>query len=632
MCGIVAIVNGDQKPAGLQIVQQMSDIIAHRGPDAAGLWSHDNVAFGHRRLSIIDLSEGGKQPMHTPDGRYTIAYNGEIYNFVALRTELAALGEHFSSRSDTEVLLRAISRWGIQRAASRLNGIFALVVYDQLERKLLIARDRYGIKPLYYCNVGNVMLFASEAKAFSAHPSFSANIDPEGLVEYLTFQNFISDRTLIKNVRMFPAGHTASLNCNAPIEMKTQEYWDFRFEDESDVRSPEDMKSELLHLFQQAVSRQLISDVEVSSYLSGGMDSGSITAVAAGLLPKLRTFTCGFDLTSASGNELTFDERGPAERMSYLFDTEHYEVVLKAKDMERAFSKIVYHLDEPRVGQSYPNYYVAGLASKFGKVVLGGTGGDELFGGYPWRYYQGAGARNLREFSDQYFPVWERLIPQKQMSSVLAPIWQDVKHIDVRDMFNSVLKQHPVDFAHPSACLNLALYFEAKTFLHGLLVVEDKLSMAHGLESRVPFLDNDLVDFALKIPASAKVGNLQQAALANQSKRSGEASSPAFKKSNDGKLLLRSMMEELLPKEITEAQKQGFSAPDSSWFRKESAPFVKKQLLNADAPIFKSIDYDAVTPMLNSHFDGGDNKRLLVWSLLSVNEQMEQNLHQSDRA
>lgn len=621
MCGIVAIINKSGEPGSTTLARQMSDVLRHRGPDGEGQWARDNVALGHRRLSIIDLTDGGSQPMQTADGRFTLSYNGEIYNFQDLKLELKAQGVKFVSRSDSEVVLQAIAHWGIQAAASRFNGIFALVCYDSLEKTLLVARDRYGIKPLYVCQTPDHIFLASEVKAFKGHPAFSAKMDAEGLVEYFTFQNFLSRRTLFAGVTMFPAGHTACIRCADNCQVDTEEYWDFRFEEPEGQANHEDMKSELLFLFEQAVSRQMVSDVGVSCYLSGGMDSGSITAVAAGLTPKMRTFTCGFDLTSATGAELNFDERRLAERMSYLFGTEQYEVVLKSGDMERAIPDLVYHLDEPRVGQSYPNYYVAGLASRFGKVVLGGTGGDELFGGYPWRYYQAVGAHDLDEFCERYFGFWQRMIRKEQMQAVFAPVWGEVKHVDTFEIFRSVLERHPVDFRDPSSSLNLALYFEAKTFLHGLLTVEDKLSMAHSMESRVPFLDNDLVNFAMRIPGHTKVRDLHKVASMNRQNRElGTEGIRQFQKTNDGKLLLRQMMADLLPGDIVEAQKQGFSAPDASWFRGESVDYVKKSLLRDDAGIYAFLDRDAVGGMLDDHLAGRENRRLLVWSLLCVNE------------
>ena len=242
----------------------------------------------------------------------------------------------------------------------------------------------------------------------------------------------------------------------------------------------------------------------------------SITALAAMQLPYMKTFTTGFDLNSASGIELGFDERAQAEHMSYLFKTEHYEMVLKAGDMERVMPRLARHIEEPRVGQSYPNFYTAQLAGKFVKVVLSGAGGDELFGGYPWRYYRAVVNDDFDHYIDKYYAFWHRLIPNTVIQQVFAPIWGDVKHVWTRDIFRDVFSEHADRLTRPEDYINHSLYFEAKTFLHGLLVVEDKLSMAHGLETRVPFLDNDLVDFAMRVPVSMKLGNLGDVVKLNE--------------------------------------------------------------------------------------------------------------------
>ena len=235
------------------------------------------------------------------------------------------------------------------------------------------------------------------------------------------------------------------------------------------LRTEQEYYEELDFLFKQAVKRQLVSDVPVGAYLSGGIDSGAITAIAAKQLPWMTSFTCGFDLHSASGIELGFDEREKAEYMSYLFKTEHYEMILKAGDMERVMPKLIHHLEEPRVGQSYPNYYIAQLASKFVKVVLAGTGGDEFFGGYPWRYYRAVVNDNFEDYIDKYYLFWQRLIPNKSIKKVFAPVWDEVKHIWTRDIFRDVFKRHAGTLEKPEDYVNHSLYFEAKTFLHGLL-------------------------------------------------------------------------------------------------------------------------------------------------------------------
>lgn len=615
MCGIAGILNLDGGPASPAVLVRMSETIIHRGPDGQGHWNDGPVGLAHRRLAIIDLSPAGHQPMQSACGRYVLTYNGEIYNFRELRAELETRGYQFRSRSDTEVVLYALSEWGTQ-ALSRFNGMFAFALWDRQEKVLTLARDRYGIKPLYYAVIGKTLVFGSEIKALLAHPEVKANINLPGLLEYFTFQNFFTSDTLFRDVKLLPAGSLMRLRPGYPVP-EVERYWDFRFVEPAMPRSDEDYLEELDYLFQQAVSRQLVSDVDVGSYLSGGMDSGSITAAAARQLPFMRTFTCGFDLSSASGVELNFDERCAAERMSYLFKTEHYEMVLKAGDMERVLPKLAWHLEEPRVGQSYPNYYISQLASKFNKVVLAGTGGDELFGGYPWRYYRAVVNDDFEHYIDKYYSFWQRLIPNKQLQRVFAPVWDEVKHVWTRDIFRDVFHEHAERLTRPEDYVNHSLYMEAKTFLHGLLVVEDKLSMAHSLETRVPFLDNDLVEFAMRLPTRLKLGNLDEVVRLNENDPGAKATK-YFQKTRDGKMLLRQMMGRHIPQEVVEREKQGFSAPDASWFKGESIEYVRRTLMNGNARIYDFMDRAVVRDLISEHLDGRENRRLLIWSLLNV--------------
>jgi asparagine synthase (glutamine-hydrolysing) len=617
MCGVAGIIELGGDAVSPAILQRMTDAIAHRGPDGEGHWIEGPVGLGHRRLAIIDLTPSGHQPMISADHRYVITYNGEIYNFRELRAELQASGHWFRSQSDTEVLLHALAHWGAD-ALARLNGMFALALWDRKERRLLLARDRYGVKPLYVATQGGRILFASEQKAILAHPLFQRKLDKPALLEYFTFQNIFTDRTLLEDIQLLPAGHYATLVPDKPsARLERRRYWDYRFREPDAPRRKEDYAEELNRLFKQAVNRQLISDVELGTYLSGGMDSGSITAVAAQSFPNLKSFTCGFDLSSASGIELSFDERAKAEAMSARFKTEHYEMVLKAGDMERCLPKLAYHLEEPRVGQSYPNYYAAHLASKFVKVVLSGGGGDELFGGYPWRYYRAVVNQDFEHYIDQYYVFWQRLIPNTVLSKVFAPIWGDVKHVWTRDIFRDVFLTHDNELDRPEDYINHSLYFEAKTFLHGLFVVEDKLSMAHGLESRVPFMDNDLVEFAMQCPVNLKLNNLAEVVRLNEND-AGNKAGMYFQKTSDGKQILRDVMSSYIPDQIAKAEKQGFSSPDASWFKGESIEFVKRKLLNADARIYQFLDRGSVLQLVQQHLDGRENRRLLIWSLLNA--------------
>ena len=622
MCGVTGVISLRGEAVSPVLLKRMTDAIAHRGPDGEGQWIEGPVGLGHRRLAIIDLSPAGHQPMLASNYRYVLSYNGEIYNFRELRTELEALGYWFRSQTDTEVVLNAFAAWGTE-ALTRFNGMFAFALWDRQEQRLLLARDRYGIKPLYYSLTSDYLLFGSEQKAMLAHPGAPRSIDKAALLEYFTFQNIFTDRTLLENIRLLPAGHYGWFDLRLPqAGLQLTQYWDFNFREPTEKASIEEYREELDRLFVQAVNRQLVSDVELGCYLSGGIDSGSITAVAARSHPYIKTFTCGFDLHSASGLELAFDERAKAEHMSYHFKTEHYEMVLKAGDMERCLPKLAYHLEEPRVGQSYPNYYAAKLASKFVKVVLSGAGGDELFGGYPWRYYRAVNNDNFENYIDKYYQFWQRLVSNSELKQLFAPIWPDVSHVWTRDIFRDVFQQKASELTTPEDYINHSLYFEAKTFLHGLLVVEDKLSMAHSLESRVPFLDNDLVDFAMRCPVALKLNNLKEVVRLNENEP-GNKTSSYFQKTKDGKQILRDVMGRYIPEDISKAEKQGFSAPDASWFKGDSINFVEQRLLAGSTRLDQFFDSSAYRKYVHQHMAGQENRRLLIWSLLSTEQYLK---------
>ncbi len=660
MCGIVGALSLNRPSIDITYAKPMADKIAHRGPDDAGyLFVHTGVRelkrgsfyhnltdyqfksiedmlpaiespsvqtelmlynydlyMGHRRLSILDISRAGHQPMSDLSKNIWIAYNGEIYNFKEIREKLEKLGHRFKSSTDTEVIIYAYLEWGID-CIKEFNGMFAFSLYDNFKKKFYLVRDRYGIKPLYYhISSENTIIYASEIKSILEYKDYKTEVDKEALLEYFTFQNIFTNKTLHKDIQILEAGHYFEIDLESK-KIDKIEYWDFDFSEPLELKDEREYIEELDRLFNQAVKRQLVADVPIGSYLSGGMDSGSITAIASehfrGSNDYLKTFTVGFDLSSASGMELTFDERAKAEYMSYKFKTEHYEMVLKSGDMERCMADFAYHLEEPRVGQSYPNYYASKLASKFVKVVLSGAGGDELFAGYPWRYYRATKNKDFEAYIDKYYSFWKRLIDNKDVRKVFSPILNDVQDIWTRDIFANVFKT-PSSLQTPEEYINHSLYFEAKTFLHGILVVDDKLSMAHSLETRVPFLDNDLVDFAQKVPVNMKLGNLKKVM------RMDENEIGKMHKTNDGKILLRKAMSKYIPKDIHTAVKQGFSSPDNSWFKGESIDFVKSKILNEKANIYNYMDREAVNRLVNEHLSGEKNRRLFVWSLLNFEE------------
>ncbi len=613
MCGILGILNQDGQKIDASLVGKLTETMVHRGPDGSDVWCDGAVGFGHRRLAVIDLSDKAAQPMRDSSTGTTITYNGELYNYKELQTELQHLGHTFYSRSDTEVVLRSYIEWGID-CLKRFNGHFAFGIWDPATQQVFLARDRFGTRPLYYTQAGNTFVFASEIKAILAHPSISADVDPYALDEYFTFQNIFSDRTMFAGIRLLPAGSFATVSGNQPISVNR--YWDFDFQNPEKM-SPDEAEEELYRLFAQAVQRQLVSDVPVGSYLSGGMDSGSITAVARQNLGRLTTFTGGFDLSSASGLELGFDERAQAELMSNQLKTEHYEMVLHAGDMEHVMPELTYHLEDPRVGQCYPNYYVARLASKFVTVVMSGVGGDELFAGYPWRYYRQMANPGFDDYTRSYYSFWQRLVSDQDKQSLFTgPVYRSMDGHFTFDVFKDVIEPVRFDVASPDTMVNASLYFELKTFLHGLLLVEDKVSMAHGLETRAPFLDNDLVDFALGLSVSSKLANLDRVVEIVDENDVGRRQRQTVP-SGDGKQILRRAMGRLIPDTIVDRKKQGFSAPDASWFRGESIDYINKLLRNPSARIYDYLEPTFVGQKLDEHTFGKVNHRLFVWSLIS---------------
>ena len=615
MCGIAGVLDRRGAGVALPLLKRMSDAIAHRGPDDEGQFVDGPVGLANRRLSIIDPSPAGHMPMASRDGNLVITYNGEVYNFKELAADLERLGYSFRSGTDTEVILHAYDAWG-PSAVERFNGMFGLAVWDRRKQELFLARDRYGIKPLYYTEAGPRFVFGSEIKAILRHDAVSARVSAPHLLEYFTFQNLFTDGTLFEGIKLLKPGHHLTVSAGGG-PLRPVKYWDFDFsEPNGGSESAEEYAEELDRLFRQAVKRQLVSDVPVGAHLSGGMDSGSITAVAAQQLPYLNTFTVGFDMTSSLGLEQGNDERTKAERMSYQFKTEHYEAVLKAGDMERCMPALMWHLEDPRVGQSYPNYYVARLASKFVKVVLGGSGGDELFAGYPWRYYRAVVNDDFEHYIQKYYRFWHRLIPNQLMPGFFrGDVWSQIDGLQTIDIFRSGFPEAEAP-SSPEEYVNHSLYFEAKTFLHGLFLVEDKLSMAHSLENRVPFLDNDLVDFAQRVPVRLKLRDLESVVRLDENEP-GVKTQRYFEKTRDGKLLLRDVMRRYVSGEITDQVKQGFSGPDSSWFRGDSIEYVRRELLSPNASIYEFLDPDGVRPLVEEHLEGKENRRLLLWSLLS---------------
>ena len=615
MCGILGIYNLDGSSVSKDSIIEMGNQLNHRGPDGEGIFVQNKIGFVHKRLAILDPSENGQQPMHSKDGKWVVVFNGCIYNFKELRDELIQKGHHFQSESDTEVIVEGLAAYGTS-FFERFNGMFAIGAWNTEEEKLYLSRDRYGIKPLYYWFNGKTLVFASEIKGIIKHPDYEMGVDLDALNEYFTFQNIFSYNTLFKGVNMLPPANTAVVDRKTTF-VKHNSWWDYDFSKTDDVMSFSDAKEKIKGLFEQAVTRQMVADVPVGAYLSGGMDSGSIASVAAKQVDRLATFTCGFDMNEVTGREANFDERRDAELMANHLKTEQFEQVMNAGDIRWSLPKLVYHLEDLRVGMSYPNYYISRLASKFVKVCLQGTGGDELFGGYPWRYYKVFDSLSQEDFFDQYYDFWQRLVPLEEKSKLFSKEVLDQIDLNApRQVFERVFTFNDnLKYDTPQDHINNSLYFEIKTFLPGLFLVGDKLAMAHGLEERFPFMDNDLVDFAMQIPVEHKLGDLTREI--DKIDENTEAKKKAYREYDDGKNILRKAMQDYIPKQIIDRKKQGFSAPDESWYRGENAIYIKEMLLQSETVCTEFINKRYIEKIVNEHLNEGKNHRLLIWSFLN---------------
>lgn len=588
-------------------------MLAHRGPDGAGLFTAGHIGLAHRRLSIIDLRPTAGQPMHSPDARWTLVFNGEIYNHLELRRELEQDGWQFRTRSDTEVLLAGCAVWGIRKMVLRINGMAAFALWDEQTSTLHLVRDRFGVKPLYIWRSGNRLAFASEIKAFLAHPDFAVRINKSALREYFTFQNVFRSHTMFQGVEQLGAGTILSVRRDGETLDK---YWDFDFS-RPEAIDGEEAVQELKGLMAAAVRRQLISDVPVGAYLSGGLDSGAIVSLAAPEIPRMQTFTAGFEMSRVYGSEANFDERRAAELVANANGTEHYQQVINAGDIRWAMPRVVWHLEDLRLGMSYPNYYIARLASKFVKVCMSGAGGDELFGGYPWRYYRVFRSLDRDDFLKNYYVFWQRLTTEADRRDMFGLAETDDD--EMFGIFSSVFSDiNRLPSASPEDHISASLYFECKTFLSGLLLVGDKLSMASGLEERFPFLDNDLVDFAQRLPVGHKLSDLgQMLSIDEDAVMKKLLADAAF---NTGKSCLRRALADVVPEEVITRKKQGFSSPEASWYRGENADYVKDMLLSGELASGDYVAPDFIRRVVAEHMGGEKNNRLLIWSLLSFEQ------------
>jgi asparagine synthase (glutamine-hydrolysing) len=551
MCGI-SVIAGVTKPGA---IEAMVRAIEHRGPDATSSHAADGCALGHARLSIIDLSTGD-QPMADATGRWWIAFNGEIYNFQLLRDELARAGHHFRTHSDTEVLLLGYQEWGTA-LLDKLRGMFALAIWDNEEHELFAARDLFGEKPLYFAQIGDGIVLASEIKAIAASGLVPRVVDPESIDAFLANGYVPPDRTIFRDVQTLPPAHYLVWK-NGTV--RVSRYWSPQLEPQS--MSLADAAEQVRVLLRQAVQRQMIADVPVGAFLSGGLDSSTIVALMSEVASQpVKTFSVGF---GALINELPY-ARAVADR----YHTEHHEIDLGEPDVASLIERMVRVYDEPFADNSHiPTFLVSEFARRYVKVVLSGDGGDELFGGYWWY-----APLMLSERIPLALLQWvvlrsmslalrhrNRALLARSHAAGLAARWDDVWTRDImsQTVFRAAARQQmwgdrrvpsfePGGSFKPPAStkgLNRAFYFDLTSFLPGdILVKVDRAAMAHGLETRAPFLDRDLVEFALTIPAELKV-------------RGAET-----------KVVLREACNDLWPESLHNRPKQGFGSPITHWLK-----------------------------------------------------------------
>ncbi|HET9790421.1 MAG TPA: asparagine synthase (glutamine-hydrolyzing) [Candidatus Angelobacter sp.] len=615
MCGIVGIFRyGGSQPVSADLLRGMMQVIEHRGPDDSGEVLEDGIGLGMRRLSIIDL-EGGKQPVENETGDIRLVFNGEIYNFRSLQDELRGRGHLLRSASDTEVIVHLYEEFG-DECVNHLRGMFGFALWDNHRRRLLLARDRLGIKPLYYADVNGTLVFGSEIKSILRHPEVSVELDHEALSNFLSLKYIPAPQTLFRGIRALPPGFL--LTCDRD-GIKLRKYWDLSFTSPVS-RSEEECAEELEALLRESVLLHLQSDVPFGAFLSGGLDSSTIVALMAECLDNpVNTFSIGFE---NRGSELS--EAHYAKLVSNHYGTRHHEITITSADFLSHAEKVVWHLDQP-VGDlaCFANMMLAECASQHVKMVLTGEGGDELFAGYA-RYagerfrpvtklmprlightlVRGSsllpGLRRaklalnavMQKDEESRFLHWFALFSTDEKIRLLSP--------EVRAEVSASASAEHV-FAHSLAevdstiPLNRMLYVDTKLWLpDDLLARGDKMSMAASLEARVPLLDHKLVEFAAALPPHLKIQKLTR------------------------KYLLRKVAAKILPEPIIRRKKQGFPVPISGWLRNESRPFVQDLLSRETVRRRGLLDPDYVQRILGQHMRGSEDRGAQLWALIQL--------------
>jgi asparagine synthase (glutamine-hydrolysing) len=627
MCGIAGIFNYGSTPADdREVACRMRDAMTHRGPDDAGVYQSPDrrVVLVHRRLSIVELSASGHQPMPNEDETVWVTFNGEIYNHEMLRARLVERGHVCRSRSDTEVIVHAYEEYGAQ-CPGRLDGMFAFALWDDRRHELLIARDRLGKKPVYYTSTGGRLLFASEIKALLRHPGVARDLDPGALDAFLTFSHTPAPLTLFKNIFKLPAAHL--LRCRADGTLLIERYWSPLDGDPWPSVNNAESVTRVRELIERAVAKRLMSDVPIGAFLSGGLDSSTNVALMSRLTSRpLRTFSIGFE---GFGEAEHFHDLPYARRVAREFGCDHHEETITAADCQQALPELVFQQDEP-IGDPacLPTHFVARAAKAAGvSVVLVGEGSDEVFGGYAdmtrlaashatlWRYlralpgtaraalYLGARAVGL---SDGRVDVLRRLAAGEPFYWGLDVVFPEVEKrrlyrsgaapgglgaaAVVSGYYRELARSRPeADF------LQQMSFVELSNRLPELLLMRvDKFCMAHSIEARAPFLDHELVSYALSLPQHAKLSG------------------------GDTKRVLKRAVAGLLPDEVIRRPKQGFRVPLPAWLAGPLATWAKDRLFSRKARELDFFDFAYIERLWRRHRDGRADQSFDLWCLINL--------------
>lgn len=614
MCGITGFFNPEKQAPmneSRETIQRMCDVIQHRGPDDQGYFMVlGGATLGHRRLSIIDLNTG-QQPISNEDGTIWIVFNGEIYNYRELRSRLIAKGHQFTTNTDTETIVHLYEDEG-EDCVKYLRGIFAFAIYDNNNRQLFLARDHVGVKPLHYAVAGSEIIFGSEIKSLLQHPSVKREVNLPAVSDFLTFSYVPDPDTAFLGIHKLEPGHTLIVKDG---RIRTKKYWDFDFSEISPARSEAEYVEELREHLADAVRSQLVSDVPIGAFLSGGVDSSTIVALMTRELNyPVKTFSIGF-------TEASFDELKYARATAEHFGTEHHEFVV-TPDVCKIVEEVVWHHDEPFADvSSVPTYMVSKLASEHVKVVLSGDGSDEIFAGYE-RY-----AQDRRKESFEKIPGWFRknllrplsqalprraygknflrnisLDPASRYVDSISFFHPDLQHELLSNQMRNALKHYNssdkyVETYNASNAQDHTarlLHLDSKTYLPGdILAKVDRMSMALSLESRVPFLDHTLIEYATRIPIHLKLNGLTT------------------------KHILKQAVTGLIPEEIIHRRKQGFDVPIREWFKHDLRPMLHDILLDRKTRERGYFNERAITSIIKEHERGRRNYARHLWGLLT---------------